>query len=64
MLNIKNPFGGADEQAMIDQFYALHGRNVAENLDRIRKNCVGRDWRKAAIRAGYLAGQISDFEQL
>lgn len=38
MITIPNGFGGTDEQAMIDQFYELHGQNVAEELDRLLKN--------------------------
>jgi hypothetical protein len=34
-----NPFGGIDEKGMIQRFYDIHGRDVAENLDRIRKGC-------------------------
>jgi hypothetical protein len=60
---ITSPFGGVDEQATIEHFYDLHGRDVAEDLDRIyQNNKYSKDWTKYAIQQGYSPDEILDFK--
>lgn len=60
---IKNEFGGVDEQATIEAYYALHGRAMAEDLSRIAGRTSG-DWTKTALRDGYSAAAVRDFQIL
>lgn len=72
MKTIKSPFGTMDdEQAMIDQFYELHGRDTAEALDRLMKQSFPlmkltkvQVFRHKAVGHGFTDEQINDFLQL
>jgi hypothetical protein len=62
---IKNVFGYVDELETIEEFYSIHGRNVAESLDRVyNNNKFSKDWTKAALREGFTREQIEDFQTL
>lgn len=65
MKTLYNPFGYTDEIAMIEQFYDLYGRRVAEDLDRIYRNhSYSKDWTIFAKQEGYSQKTIDDFRQL
>ena len=64
MKTILNPFSRVDEQAMIEQFYDLHGRDIAEKIDRIAKNCCWKNWEKRCAEEGISQSAISDFRQI
>ena len=65
MKTLYNPFGGRDEQAMINQYYDLHGRSKAENLDRIYNlHWHTKDWTVFAKREGFTEQEINDFKQI
>ena len=65
MKTIINPFGFVDERAMIEQFYDLHGRDIAERLSNIHKlHFDKKDWTVFAKREGFSQKQIDDFIQL
>lgn len=68
MKTIQGPFGGVDEQEMIEQFYDLHSRQVAEDLSRLRgrchpHGCLGDCYYKTEHEVFYLSAMNNGFTQ-